>query len=186
MVPPSLQPFIEESGKSILIGDCGPIPDFQFDAPKPSEGETQNEFKRVEQGIRAPGSGTALVCLLGKQRSVCRPGDRMTVKATVSSSPPPNVTGVLHMGHALNNTLQDILCRYRRLCGDNVLWMPGTDHAGIATQNVVEKKTGRRGNGPPPPRSVNNSSNRSGSGARHTAAPSSTSSNGWGPPATGT
>jgi valyl-tRNA synthetase len=54
--------------------------------------------------------------------------------------PPPNVTGVLHMGHALNNTLQDILCRYRRLKGDNVLWMPGTDHAGIATQNVVEKK----------------------------------------------
>ncbi|MGD8494451.1 MAG: valine--tRNA ligase [Desulfobacterales bacterium] len=54
--------------------------------------------------------------------------------------PPPNVTGVLHMGHALNNTLQDILCRYRRSRGDNVLWMPGTDHAGIATQNVVEKK----------------------------------------------
>ena len=53
--------------------------------------------------------------------------------------PPPNVTGVLHMGHALNNTLQDILCRYRRLQGDNVLWMPGTDHAGIATQNVVER-----------------------------------------------
>ena len=54
--------------------------------------------------------------------------------------PPPNVTGVLHMGHALNNTMQDILCRYRRLKGDHVLWMPGTDHAGIATQNVVEKK----------------------------------------------
>ncbi len=53
--------------------------------------------------------------------------------------PPPNVTGVLHMGHAHNNTLQDILCRYRRMQGYNVLWMPGTDHAGIATQNVVEK-----------------------------------------------
>ncbi len=59
--------------------------------------------------------------------------------------PPPNVTGVLHMGHALNVTLQDILCRYRRLCGDNVLWMPGTDHAGIATQNVVEKKLALEG-----------------------------------------
>ena len=59
--------------------------------------------------------------------------------------PPPNVTGVLHMGHALNNTLQDVLCRYRRLCGDNVLWMPGTDHAGIATQNVVEKKLAEEG-----------------------------------------
>ena len=59
--------------------------------------------------------------------------------------PPPNVTGVLHMGHALNNTMQDILCRYRRLRGDNVLWMPGTDHAGIATQNVVEKKLAGEG-----------------------------------------
>ena len=59
--------------------------------------------------------------------------------------PPPNVTGVLHMGHALNNTMQDIMCRYRRLKGDNVLWMPGTDHAGIATQNVVEKKLAAEG-----------------------------------------
>ncbi len=54
--------------------------------------------------------------------------------------PPPNVTGVLHIGHALNNTLQDILIRYKRMEGYNVLWMPGTDHAGIATQNVVEKQ----------------------------------------------
>jgi valyl-tRNA synthetase len=53
--------------------------------------------------------------------------------------PPPNVTGSLHMGHALNNTLQDILCRYKRMKGYNVLWQPGMDHAGIATQNVVEK-----------------------------------------------
>jgi len=54
--------------------------------------------------------------------------------------PPPNVTGVLHMGHALNNTLQDVLCRYQRMKGKNVLWQPGTDHAGIATQMVVERK----------------------------------------------
>ncbi|MFW5636313.1 MAG: valine--tRNA ligase [Thermodesulfobacteriota bacterium] len=59
--------------------------------------------------------------------------------------PPPNVTGVLHMGHALNNVLQDILCRYRRNKGDNVLWMPGTDHAGIATQNVVERQLAQEG-----------------------------------------
>ncbi len=59
--------------------------------------------------------------------------------------PPPNVTGVLHMGHALNNTMQDVLCRYRRLQGDNVLWMPGTDHAGIATQNVVERQLAEEG-----------------------------------------
>ena len=54
--------------------------------------------------------------------------------------PPPNVTGVLHLGHALNNTIQDALIRYRRMTGCNTLWMPGTDHAGIATQNVVEKQ----------------------------------------------
>jgi len=54
--------------------------------------------------------------------------------------PPPNVTGALHMGHALNNTLQDILCRWKRMQGYKVLWMPGTDHAGIATQNVVERQ----------------------------------------------
>jgi valyl-tRNA synthetase len=54
--------------------------------------------------------------------------------------PPPNVTGVLHIGHALNDTLQDILIRFKRMEGCNALWMPGTDHAGIATQNVVEKQ----------------------------------------------
>jgi valyl-tRNA synthetase len=54
--------------------------------------------------------------------------------------PPPNVTGILHMGHALNNTIQDILVRWRRMQGRNTVWMPGTDHAGIATQNVVERK----------------------------------------------
>lgn len=59
--------------------------------------------------------------------------------------PPPNVTGSLHMGHALNNTLQDICVRYKRMDGFNVLWMPGTDHAGIATQNVVEKQLATEG-----------------------------------------
>jgi valyl-tRNA synthetase len=59
--------------------------------------------------------------------------------------PPPNVTGVLHMGHALNNTLQDIMIRYKRMDGYNALWMPGTDHAGIATQNVVEKYLAEKG-----------------------------------------
>jgi valyl-tRNA synthetase len=54
--------------------------------------------------------------------------------------PPPNVTGILHMGHVLNNTIQDILCRKARMEGKEVLWLPGTDHAGIATQVVVEKK----------------------------------------------
>ncbi|MCA3624567.1 MAG: valine--tRNA ligase [Methylobacterium sp.] len=59
--------------------------------------------------------------------------------------PPPNVTGSLHMGHALNNTLQDILCRYWRMKGRDVLWQPGTDHAGIATQMVVERKLAAEG-----------------------------------------
>ncbi len=59
--------------------------------------------------------------------------------------PPPNVTGMLHMGHALNNTLQDVMTRYRRMQGYNTLWMPGTDHAGIATQNVVEQELAKEG-----------------------------------------
>lgn len=59
--------------------------------------------------------------------------------------PPPNVTGSLHMGHAFNHTFQDILCRYKRMKGFNVLWLPGTDHAGIATQNVVERRLAGEG-----------------------------------------
>ena len=59
--------------------------------------------------------------------------------------PPPNVTGILHMGHALNNTLQDIIIRYKRMKGFRTLWVPGTDHAGIATQNVVERQLAREG-----------------------------------------
>ena len=59
--------------------------------------------------------------------------------------PPPNVTGNLHMGHALNNTLQDILCRFERMRGRDVLWQPGTDHAGIATQMVVERQLAETG-----------------------------------------
>jgi valyl-tRNA synthetase len=59
--------------------------------------------------------------------------------------PPPNVTGSLHLGHALNDTLQDILIRWKRMQGYNALWLPGTDHAGIATQNVVEKELAKEG-----------------------------------------
>ncbi len=59
--------------------------------------------------------------------------------------PPPNVTGVLHMGHGLNNTLQDVVVRYHRMKGDDTLWIPGTDHAGIATQNVVERALKKEG-----------------------------------------
>jgi len=59
--------------------------------------------------------------------------------------PPPNITGSLHIGHALNNTLQDIIIRWKRMQGFNVLWLPGTDHAGIATQNVVEREIAKEG-----------------------------------------
>jgi valyl-tRNA synthetase len=70
--------------------------------------------------------------------------DRLDAKPYTIVIPPPNVTGSLHMGHALNNTLQDVLCRFERMRGRDVLWQPGTDHAGIATQMVVERQLAER------------------------------------------
>src|SRR6185312_23467 len=80
--------------------------------------------------------------LLWEQAEAFRAGraDRRDAKPYSIVIPPPNVTGSLHMGHALNNTLQDILCRFERMRGKDVLWQPGTDHAGIATQMVVERR----------------------------------------------
>ncbi len=75
-----------------------------------------------------------------EKRGYFRADEDSEQKAYSIVIPPPNVTGVLHIGHALNNTLQDILIRFKRMEGYTVLWMPGTDHAGIATQNVVEKQ----------------------------------------------
>ncbi|MEQ1649107.1 MAG: class I tRNA ligase family protein, partial [Hyphomicrobiaceae bacterium] len=69
--------------------------------------------------------------------------DRVKADGYAIVIPPPNVTGSLHMGHALNNTLQDILCRHERMKGKDVLWQVGTDHAGIATQLVVERELAR-------------------------------------------
>ena len=71
--------------------------------------------------------------------------DKSSKEKYVIMIPPPNVTGILHMGHGLNNTIQDILIRYKKLKGFNTLWVPGTDHAGIATQNVVEKQLKKEG-----------------------------------------
>ncbi len=71
--------------------------------------------------------------------------ERKDAKPYTIVIPPPNVTGSLHMGHALNNTIQDILCRFERMRGRDVLWQPGTDHAGIATQMVVERKLAAEG-----------------------------------------
>src|SRR5512143_1638154 len=68
-----------------------------------------------------------------------RPGPRPAGRPYVIMMPPPNVTAQLHMGHGLNNSVQDVLVRFERMRGRDTLWLPGTDHAGIATQNVVEK-----------------------------------------------
>lgn len=75
-----------------------------------------------------------------------RPSGDTSAEAYAIMIPPPNVTGSLHMGHALNNTLQDILVRHARMQGKNVRWQPGMDHAGIATQMVVERQLGETGN----------------------------------------
>jgi valyl-tRNA synthetase len=75
-------------------------------------------------------------------RSVRAGGDRDPFTIVM---PPPNVTAVLHVGHGLNNTVQDVITRWRRMRGDETLWLPGTDHAGIATQNIVEKQLAREG-----------------------------------------
>ena len=100
--------------------------------------------------------------------------------------PPPNVTGSLHIGHALNNTLQDVLIRFERMRGRDVLWLPGTDHAGIATQMVVERQLMERQEPVAPrPWAARRSSRGSGSGRPSPAAPSSTSCGAWAPPATG-
>ena len=74
-----------------------------------------------------------------ESRGFFKPGRKPKAKPFTIVIPPPNVTGSLHMGHALNNTIQDILCRFERMRGRDVLWQPGTDHAGIATQMVVER-----------------------------------------------
>ena len=75
-----------------------------------------------------------------------KPSGDTSAQAYSVMIPPPNVTGSLHMGHALNHTVQDILCRFERMRGKNVLWQPGMDHAGIATQMVVERKLAAEGN----------------------------------------
>lgn len=74
-----------------------------------------------------------------------KPVSGSPLKPFVVVIPPPNVTGVLHMGHGLNNSLQDIVVRYHRMKGEPTLWVPGTDHAGIATQNVVERRLKKEG-----------------------------------------
>ncbi|MBX9758460.1 MAG: valine--tRNA ligase [Beijerinckiaceae bacterium] len=94
-----------------------------------------------------PASVEARMSALWEAEGAFRAGrpDRADAQAYSIVIPPPNVTGSLHMGHALNNTLQDILCRFERMRGKDVLWQPGMDHAGIATQMVVERQLMERG-----------------------------------------
>ncbi len=79
------------------------------------------------------------------EQGLFQPAPREGQRPFVIVIPPPNVTGVLHMGHGLNNSLQDILVRYHRMLGEPTLWVPGSDHAGIATQAVVEAQLAKRG-----------------------------------------
>ena len=99
-------------------------------AYNPKDFEDRIYSQWVEKGFFKPA---------GDETSPVHSQKSSNIKYTVVI-PPPNVTGVLHMGHGLNNTLQDVVVRYHRMKGDETLWVPGTDHAGIATQNVVEKQ----------------------------------------------
>src|SRR5262244_4604810 len=74
-----------------------------------------------------------------------KPRENPSRKPFVISMPPPNVTGALHLGHAITATIEDIMIRYHRMQGDETLWVPGEDHAGIATQAVVERLLAREG-----------------------------------------
>ncbi len=92
-----------------------------------------------------PASFEARIYEAWRSKGLFLPSGEKGKKPFVIVIPPPNVTGVLHMGHGLNNSLQDILIRYNRMLGRPTLWVPGTDHAGIATQHVVEKKLKAQG-----------------------------------------
>lgn len=95
--------------------------------------------------VYEPGRVEARWYALWEEKGYFRPGADPSRPAYSMVMPPPNITGVLHMGHALNLTLQDILARWKRMQGYNVLWLPGTDHAGIATQAVVERHLAAQG-----------------------------------------
>src|SRR5437773_9391418 len=102
---------------------------------------TQYEPGRVERAIYERWIDAGIFAA-DEKRSRRNGGDR---DPFVIVMPPPNVTSVLHMGHGLTYTVQDVIIRWRRMVGDEALWVPGTDHAGIATQNIIEKQLASEG-----------------------------------------
>src|SRR5260221_1469784 len=94
-----------------------------------------------EPAIDGGGSGAGC-CTADAARSTRVGGDREPYSVVM---PPPNVTAILHVGHGLNNAVQDVLVRWARMKGRETLWVPGTDHAGIATQNIIEKQLAAEG-----------------------------------------
>ena len=102
---------------------------------------THFDFSTAERELSAAWEGAGLFRAEADRTTRCG-GDRDPFTVLI---PPPNVTAVLHVGHGLNNTVQDVIVRWRRMSGDEALWLPGTDHAGIATQNVVEKQLAKEG-----------------------------------------
>ncbi|HET8771089.1 MAG TPA: valine--tRNA ligase [Gemmatimonadaceae bacterium] len=109
--------------------------------PAPSDLPTHFDFSTSETALNDAWE-RAGVFRARAERTTRAGGDRDPFTILI---PPPNVTAVLHVGHGLNNTVQDVLIRWRRMAGDEALWLPGTDHAGIATQNVVEKLIAKEG-----------------------------------------
>ena len=134
-------------GTADVVTFCQPMPmtdrtpEPQSPAPSPDDLPTTYRAADVETALYArwQAAGTD-VASAGR---VDRIGGARAPYTIVM--PPPNVTAILHVGHGLNNTVQDVLIRWRRMAGDEALWVPGTDHAGIATQNVVEKQLAAEG-----------------------------------------
>ena len=92
------------------------------------------EFKKYDHTIQEK-----IIYDFWEKKGLFKPVASNSKKTFSIVIPPPNITGRLHMGHALNNSLQDVLVRFHRMNGHETLWQPGTDHAGIATQAIVEK-----------------------------------------------
>ena len=157
-------------GGWLFAGRRGIILRFLFDGPDHRNTQSLRTRGRRGQMAGAPGSTPVASPRTRKKCPPARPAFSIVI-------PPPNITGVLTLGHVLNNTIQDILARRARQTGHEVLWLPGTDHAGLATQNAVEKSLRKERKAHPPrpgPRGV--PAPHLGVAERNTAASSSTSS----------